>query len=120
MPHIVILDGYTLNPGDNTWGPLQEFGSLDVYDRTSPDQVVKRAGEADILITNKVPITAEAIASLPKVKFIAVLATGFNMVDLDAALSRGIPVSNARTGHHLLTTADAVSFLRRSSKYQVA
>ncbi len=94
MPHIVILDGYTLNPGDNPWGPFQEFGSLDVYHRTPPEQVVDRAGEADILVTNKVPVTAEAIASLPKIKFIAVLATGFNMVDLDAARSRGIPVSN--------------------------
>ena len=94
MIHIVILDGYTLNPGDNPWDSLQEFGSVDVYDRTAPEQLLGRACEADVLITNKVPISAETIASLPKLKLIAVTATGFNMVDMDAARNRGIPVSN--------------------------
>jgi len=94
MTHIVILDGYTLNPGDNPWNPLQKIGSLDVYDRTAPEELLERAREADVLITNKVPISAEAIAKLPKLKLIAVTATGFNMVDVDAARSREIPVSN--------------------------
>jgi len=87
MTHIVILDGYTLNPGDNPWDPFDELGSVDVYDRTIPAELLERAYEAEVLVTNKVPISAEAIANLPKLKFIAVTATGYNMVDLDAVRS---------------------------------
>ncbi len=94
MTHIVILDGYTLNPGDNPWDPLRELGSLEVYDRTSHQQLLGRAREADILVTNKTPIPAERIVERPKLKLIAVLATGFNIVDVDAARERDIPVSN--------------------------
>ncbi len=93
MSHIVILDGFTLNPGDNPWKSLAGFGTIDIHDRTAPDQLITRAREADILITNKTPISAEAIEQLPKLKFIAVLATGFNIVDIDAVRKRGIPVS---------------------------
>ena len=94
MPHIVVLDGRTLNPGDNSWAPLEKLGSLEIHDRTTPEQVVARAKDADILITNKCPVTAAAIEQLPRLKFIAVTATGYNIVDVAAARSRGVPVSN--------------------------
>jgi glycerate dehydrogenase len=91
---IVILDGYTLNPGDNSWRPIEQLGAVDVYDRSAPEQIVERSRDADILITNKVTISADAIERLPKLKFIAVTATGYNIVDVEAARRRGIPVSN--------------------------
>ena len=94
MVKIVVIDGYTPNPGDNPWTPLERLGSLVTHDRTSPDSVVARGQDADILVTNKCPISAEAIEQLPKLKFIAVTATGFNVVDVAAAHRRGIPVSN--------------------------
>ena len=94
MTHIVVLDGYTLNPGDNPWDPLERLGTLTVHGRIEPDQVVDRAQDADILITNKCPISANAIAELPRLRFIAVTATGYNIVDVAAARRRGIPVSN--------------------------
>jgi len=94
VAHIVVIDGYTLNPGDNPWTPLERLGTLDVHDRTAPESVVALAENADILITNKCPIAAEAIEQLPALKFIAVTATGYNIVDVAAARSRGIPVSN--------------------------
>jgi glycerate dehydrogenase len=92
--HIVVIDGYTLNPGDNLWTPLERLGKLDVHDRTQPESVVALAAGADILITNKCAVSAESIEQLPVLKFIAVTATGFNAVDVAAARRRGIPVSN--------------------------
>jgi len=94
MVHIVILDGHTINPGDNSWQPLEQFGAVEVYDRTPASELVERAIDADILVTNKTNISAELIEHLPKLKFIAVTATGYNIVDIDAARRRGIPVSN--------------------------
>jgi glycerate dehydrogenase len=91
---IVVIDGYTLNPGDNPWTPLEQFGTVLVHDRALPQDVVELAGDADILITNKCYVSAEAIHRLPSLKFIAVTATGFNAVDVAAARRRGIPVSN--------------------------
>lgn len=91
---IVALDGYTLNPGDNPWDAVRQLGELTVYDRTSPADVVERARGANVLLTNKTPITRETIAVLPELKFISVLATGFNIVDTVAARERGISVSN--------------------------
>jgi glycerate dehydrogenase len=91
---IVVLDGYTLNPGDNPWDDLARLGELRVYDRTAPGEVVVRARDAHIALTNKTVLGADAIAALPSVRFIAVLATGYNVVDVDAARRRGIPVSN--------------------------
>ena len=91
---IVVLDGHTLNPGDNPWDDLARLGELVVYDRTPPDQVRARAADAEILLTNKTVIAADAIAALPRLRFIAVLATGYNVVDAAAARARGIPVSN--------------------------
>ncbi|GAB3974647.1 D-2-hydroxyacid dehydrogenase [Spirosoma terrae] len=91
---IVVLDGYTLNPGDLTWEGLEKLGELTVYDRTPADQVVERAKDADIIFTNKTPLGKDVLADLPAVKFIGVLATGYNIIDTDTAKSKGIVVSN--------------------------
>jgi glycerate dehydrogenase len=91
---IVVLDGYTLNPGDNPWTPLESLGELVIHDRTPADQILSQADGAAILVTNKAPISADTIARLPSLKFIAVTATGYNIVDVEAAGRRGIPVSN--------------------------
>jgi len=92
--NIVCLDGYTLNPGDNPWDAVEALGTLTVHDRTPVDQIVERAADADVILTNKAPLSAETLAQLPKLKFISVLATGFNIVDVAAARQRGIAVSN--------------------------
>jgi glycerate dehydrogenase len=94
---IVVLDGYTLNPGDLSWQGLEALGRLTVYDRTPPEQILERAAGAPILLTNKAPLTAETIAALPELKYIGVLATGYNVVDIKAAKARGIPVCNIPT-----------------------
>ena len=92
--NIVILDGYTLNPGDNPWTALEKLGNVTVHDRTPAAQILERARDAEILLTNKTPLNAETLAQLTKLKFIAVLATGYNVVDVAAAAKRGIPVCN--------------------------
>ena len=94
MVKIVVIDGYTVNPGDNPWTPLEELGTITVHNRTQPKDVVSLAADADILITNKCPISGAAIERLAGLKFIAVTATGYNIVDVAAARRRGIPVSN--------------------------
>lgn len=91
---IVILDGHAANPGDLSWKPMEEFGELTVYDRTTAAEVVERAREADIILTNKVLITQQVIDALPNLKYIGVLATGYNTVDTHYAHSKGIVVSN--------------------------
>ena len=91
---IVILDGYTANPGDLSWTALEEMGTLTVYDRTSPSETVARAAEADIVLTNKVIIGKKEMELLPHLKYIGVLATGYNVVDIEAAHERGITVTN--------------------------
>ena len=91
---ITVLDGHTLNPGDNPWSPIEALGELTVFDRTPADQIVGRAKDADIILTNKVPLSAETLAQLPHLKFISVLATGYNIIDTAACAARGIPVSN--------------------------
>lgn len=93
---IVVLDGYTLNPGDLTWKPLESLGELTVYDRTPLQEVEKRIGDAEIVLTNKTPITAECIRH-SRMRYIGVLATGYNVVDVQAAKEAGIPVSNIPT-----------------------
>jgi len=92
--NIVILDGYTANPGDLSWQGLEEIGEVTVYDRTKADETVARAADADIVLTNKVIISREIIAQLPRLKYIGVLATGYNVVDIEAAHERGITVTN--------------------------
>lgn len=91
---IVILDGYTANPGDLSWDELKEFGELSVYDRTTPEQLLSRAEGAEILLTNKVIIDAKAMNALPQLHYIGVLATGYNVVDIEEAHRRGIVVTN--------------------------
>ncbi len=90
----VILDGYTENPGDISWEKIENLVDLTVYPRTSPDQVIERAKDAEILIVNKVSITKELLENLPNLKFVATLATGYNQIDCTALKEKGIPVSN--------------------------
>ena len=94
---IVVLDGYTENPGDLSWAPLEALGEVTVYDRTSYEEsplIAERIGDAEIVVMNKTPISKTTLEKCPNVKMIAVLATGFNVVDLAAAKERGIPVCN--------------------------
>ena len=92
--NIVVLDGYALNPGDLSWNALEKMGNLTVYDRTANDEVVDRAKHADIILTNKVSVRKEHIDELPTLKHIAVIATGYNIIDIEAAKESGISVSN--------------------------
>ncbi len=91
---IVVLDGYTLNPGDLSWEDWKSLGDFTYYDRTEPDDIISRIGISEAVITNKTPITEEILEACPSVKYIGVLATGYNVVDGDAAAARGIPVCN--------------------------
>lgn len=91
---IVVLDGYAANPNDLSWEDMHALGQLVVFDRTAPDQVLERSADADALLTNKVVLSAETLAKLPKLKYIGVLATGYNVVDTVAARRQGIVVTN--------------------------
>jgi glycerate dehydrogenase len=91
---ITILDGAALNPGDLSWSDLEQFGKLTVYSRSEPNEVVSRARDADAVFTNKVIFNKEVLSQLPKLKYIGIFATGYNVVDLDAARQRDIPVTN--------------------------
>ena len=91
---IVILDGYTANPGDLSWGSLKEMGEVTVYERTRREEIAGRAADADIVLTNKVVMDREMMALLPRLKYIGVLATGYNVVDIAAARERDIIVTN--------------------------
>lgn len=122
--NIVILDAYTANPGDCSWNALETLGACTFHDRTAPADVTCRARDADVLLTNKTPLGRDIISQLPRLKYIGVLATGYNVVDIAAARERGIPVCNVpeygtsntaqaafallleltnRTGHHAET-----------------
>jgi glycerate dehydrogenase len=124
---LVILDAYTTNPGDLSWDELCAMADCAVYDRSSPDQVVPRAADAEMVLTNKTILDREVIAALPQLRYIGVLATGYNIVDVQAARQRGIPVCNVpeygtpnvaqaafallleltnRVGHHAQTVRD--------------
>lgn len=123
--NIVVLDGFTMNPGDLSWDPLHALGAVTLYDRTAAHEIVTRAADAEIVITNKVPFPRDTIAQLPRLRYLGVTATGYNIVDVAAAKERNITVTNVpaystesvaqlvfalvlefthRTGHH----ADAV------------
>jgi glycerate dehydrogenase len=91
---IVVLDGFTLNSGDLSWEPLAPFGTLAIHDRTPENEVVARCRDAAIVVTNKVPLTKATLQRLPQLKLIAVLATGYNIVDIEAAREKGIVVCN--------------------------
>ena len=91
---IVVLDGYTENPGDLSWDEMKKYGELTVYDRTPAEDAVKRIGNAEVVFTNKTPITKETMDACPDLKFISVLATGYNVIDVNYAKEKGIVVSN--------------------------
>lgn len=126
-PRIVVLDGFTLNPGDLDWAPLRALGECAIHDRIPAAQVAERAADAEVVLTNKTPVSADAIARLPRLRYVGVLATGYNVVDVAAAKARGIPVTNvpgygtpavaqhvfalilelaSRTGHHAQAVRD--------------
>lgn len=94
---IVVLDGYTENPGDLSWNGLEELGELKVYDRTPAEEIINRIGNAEMVFTNKTPISAAAMEKCPSIRYIGVLATGYNVVDTEAAKKRGIVVTNIPT-----------------------
>lgn len=91
---IVVLDGYAANPGDLSWDALKALGECVIYDRTTPAELLERAKDAEVLLTNKVVINADSMEKLPELKYIGVLATGYNIIDVDAARNRGIVVTN--------------------------
>ena len=93
-PLIVVLDGYTLNPGDLSWAPLEALGRAAIYDRTPPEEVVPRAEQAEVVLTNKTVLSRETIGRLGRLRYIGVLATGYNVVDVAAARERGVAVTN--------------------------
>lgn len=91
---IVMLDAYTTNPGDLSWDFMNDFGDITIYDRTPSDKILERTKDADIIITNKTPLTKETIDNLPKLKFVALMSTGYNIVDYVYLKEKGISVSN--------------------------
>ena len=91
---IVVLDGFTLNPGDLSWDELKSLGRCEIHDRSAPSEVLSRAAETELVLTNKVPLTREHFAKLAGLKYVGVLATGTNVVDLAAARERGVAVTN--------------------------
>ena len=117
----VILDGHTENPGDLSWDWLKKNFNLTVYPRTPADKIIERAKDADVIILNKVPITRETLKELPRLKFIAVLATGYNQLDCEALRERGIPVSNipaySTDGVAQMTFAFILECMNRVSEY---
>lgn len=92
--NIVVLDGFTMNPGDLSWSELEKLGTLKVYDRTSPEQLLERAADAEAVLTNKTVINASSLRNMPKLKYVGVLATGYNVVDIAVAKDLGIVVTN--------------------------
>ena len=97
MLNIVVLDGYTLNPGDLDWAGLEKLGNVRIYDRTNANEIIPRAIDAQIVLTNKTPLARETLLQLPNLQYIGVLATGYNIVDTDAAKERGVIVTNVPT-----------------------
>jgi glycerate dehydrogenase len=91
---IVVLDGFTLNPGDLSWEPLKKYGELVVYDRSPPETVLERSGGAEVLFTNKTPLGEDVFNNLPKLRYVGVLATGYNIIHVEAARKRGVTVTN--------------------------
>lgn len=92
--NICILDGFSVNPGDLNWDAMNKLGTVTVYDRTAPNLILERAADAEIVLTNKVPINAKTINALPKLRYIGVLATGYNIIDTEAAKAKGVVVTN--------------------------
>ena len=97
MMKIVVLDGYTENPGDLSWNALGALGEMTVYEHTPAEEILSRIGDAEVVLTNKTPITAQTFDACPKMKYVGVLATGYNVVDVDAARGHGVVVTNIPT-----------------------
>ncbi len=97
MRKIVVLDGYSLNPGDLSWKGLEKLGSVEIYARTQDDKIEERVGDCEIVITNKTPITRALLERKPGIKYVGVLATGYNVVDIEAARDNGVVVTNIPT-----------------------
>ena len=95
--NIVVLDGYTLNPGDLSWDGFKALGNFTCYDRTEGDEIIPRIRDAEIVITNKTPLSAKTLEACPRIRYIGVLATGYNVVDVEAAAGKNIPVTNIPT-----------------------
>ncbi len=118
---IVIVDGYTLNPGDLSWDELKKLGTVDIYDRSTPEELIERAKDANIILTNKAPLSKETLAQLPELQFISVTATGFNIVDIEEAAHRGIPVANVpaygSTSVAQMTFAHILNLTQRVAHY---
>jgi glycerate dehydrogenase len=104
---ITVLDGYTLNPGDLTWDLLNKIGTCKIHDRTPIDKIIERTIDSEIILTNKTPLDKATIQKLPKLKYIGVLATGYNVIDIQAAKERNIPVCNV-PGYSGMSVAQAV------------
>ena len=121
---IVVLDGLTLNPGDNSWQAVESLGEVTVYDRTSKDQILQRSAGAQILLTNKTPLDADCLAQLNSLQMISVLATGYNVVDVEQAKKQGVPVCNVPVyGTHSVAQhvfATLLSFIHRPFEHDRA
>lgn len=114
---IVVLDGHTLNPGDLSWAPLDALGSVKLFARTSPGELLERARGAQILVTNKVPIDSAALSALPELRYITVTATGTNIVDGEAARQRGVLVSNVPSYGADSVAEHTLSLMLEASKH---
>ena len=117
---IVVLDGHTLNPGDLSWGNLEALGDVVVHEHSTEAQVVERARDAQIVLTNKTPISRQTLAQLSQVCYIGVLATGFNIVDVEAARERDIPVCNGTASVAQATIAHMLNLTQRIGDHAVA
>ncbi|MFK7769222.1 MAG: D-2-hydroxyacid dehydrogenase [Mariniblastus sp.] len=121
---IVVLDGHTLNPGDNSWDPVRKHGEVTIHERTSKNETVARSQDADILLTNKVVLDESIISQLPNLKYIGVTATGFNVVDVEFARSRNIPVTNvpeySTQAVAQFVFASLLSFIHRPAEHNAA
>lgn len=123
---IVVLDGYGLNPGDLSWDGLKQLGEVKVYDRTEPNSILERTSDADIVLTNKVVLGADVLQRLPKLRYVGVLATGYNVVDLETARKRGVVVTNVpaystgsvvqMTFAHILNIVNRVDYYARENR----
>lgn len=111
MHKLVILDAFRTNPGDLSWKPLEELAEVRLFDRTAPGEVVKNVGDADMVLTNKTVITADDIARLPNVKYIGIMATGTNVVDVKAAVAHGITVTNIPSYSTMSVAQTAIAHL---------
>lgn len=117
MPRLVVLDAYTFNPGDNPWTEVEALGTLSVFERSEPEEVLERAKGADVVLTNKTPLGADALAALPGLRGICVLATGVNVVDVTAATARGIPVCNIPAYSTASTAQHTIALLLELSNH---